>query len=110
MKTNNRKKTSGPTPTVTVQCSAPNAAQVCIAGSFNDWDPICTPLARNGDGQWRTVLDLPPGRYEYRLIADGVWIDPPEAVEMVENPFGSRNAVLHVPSGATSSGTARAGP
>ncbi|MBN9688654.1 MAG: glycogen-binding domain-containing protein [Verrucomicrobia bacterium] len=72
------------------------AQQVCVAGSFNDWHPTVTPMIRLDDRQWAKELALPPGRYEYRFVVDGVWVDDPEATELIPNPFGSANAVLEV--------------
>lgn len=70
------------------------AAQVFVVGDFNDWQPESTPLAHNGDGLWAVEIALPPGRYEYRFVADGEWLDDPKAVEVVPNPFGGVNAIL----------------
>jgi hypothetical protein len=47
-----------------------------------------------GDGRWVKELALPPGRYEYRLVVDGEWVDDPAATELIPNPFGTPNAVL----------------
>ena len=91
------KKSRPPTlVTVPLRFALPDAGAVSIAGTFNDWDPAKNPLAKNGDGSWMTELRLPSGRYEYRLVVDGEWRDAPGLNEVVENPFGSRNAVLTV--------------
>ena len=74
----------------------PTAQEVCIAGSFNDWHPRVTPMIRLEDGKWAKELALPPGRYEYRFVVDGVWVDDPAATELIPNPFGTANAVLVV--------------
>lgn len=76
--------------------SLPDAGWVFIAGTFNDWSTTRTPLARNGDSEWTTRLRLPPGRHEFRLVIDNEWSDPPGINAVVENPFGTRNAVLTV--------------
>ena len=74
----------------------PNAREVCIAGSFNDWHPTVTPMIRLDDGKWAKELALPPGRYEYRFVVDGQWVDDPAATELIPNSFGTANAVLVV--------------
>jgi 1,4-alpha-glucan branching enzyme len=74
----------------------PKAMEVCIAGSFNDWHPAATLMISLGDGKWAKELALPPGRYEYRFVVDGQWVDDPAAKETVPNPFGGFNAVLVV--------------
>lgn len=70
------------------------AKEVYVAGTFNDWHPTATPMAALGDGRWAKELALPPGRYEYRFVVDGEWVDDPTAAESVPNPFGGLNAVL----------------
>lgn len=77
----------------------PAAQQVCVAGSFNDWHPTITPMIRLDDGQWAKELALPPGRYEYRFVVDGEWVDDPAATELIPNTFGTANAVLVVVGG-----------
>lgn len=72
------------------------AAGVCLAGSFNDWQPNSTPMVALGSGRWVKELTLPPGRYEYRFVVDGQWADEPNAKEVVPNPHGGVNAVLTV--------------
>ncbi len=74
----------------------PDAQEVCIAGSFNDWHPGVTPMIRLSDGKWAKELLLAPGRYEYRFVVDGHWVDDPVAQESVPNPFGGMNVVLIV--------------
>ena len=74
----------------------PTAQEVCIAGSFNDWHPSVTPMIRLRDGKWAKELSLAPGRYEYRFVVDGQWVDDPAATELIPNPFGTPNAVLLV--------------
>lgn len=74
----------------------PTAQSVSIAGTFNDWHPTVTPMIDLGEGRWRKEITLPPGRYEYRLVVDGQWIDDPAAKETAPNPFGGVNGVLNV--------------
>ena len=47
-------------------------------------------------GAWKATVWLPAGRYEYRFVADGQWINDPSARECVQNTFGSTNSVLVV--------------
>lgn len=75
---------------------SPEAREVFVAGSFNDWDPSATPMSEAGNGRWAKELVLSPGRYEYRFVVDGQWIDDPRANEFIANPHGGRNAVLIV--------------
>jgi 1,4-alpha-glucan branching enzyme len=74
----------------------PTAARVCVAGTFNDWRPEATPMVAMGDGRWIKELTLPPGVYEYRIVADGEWMPDPLAWETTPNPLGGMNSVLKV--------------
>jgi 1,4-alpha-glucan branching enzyme len=71
-----------------------DARRVCVAGSFNQWQPEKTPLAPAGGGKWVGELNVTPGRYEYLFVVDGQWLPDPNAKESVQNPFGGRNSVL----------------
>ena len=81
---------------IRIQFHHPSASEVCIAGSFNDWNPQATPLSSQGDGTWKTELSLNPGTYEYRFVVDGVWADDPNCGRSIPNPFGSVNSILQV--------------
>ena len=74
----------------------PDASCVCVAGSFNDWSADATPLLKIADDSWAVELPLPPGRYEYRLVVDGVWLHDPNAAELIPNPYGSLNSLIVV--------------
>ena len=50
-----------------------------------------------GEGHWRKELVLPPGTYEYLLVADSHWMTDPLSKETIPNPFGGANSVLRVP-------------
>lgn len=73
----------------------PQATAAALAGTFNGWDQKRTPLRKEGNG-WKATLWLPPGRYEYRFVADGEWLSDPNAKESVPNDYGSTNSVLVV--------------
>ena len=84
---------------VRVEFNDPLATTVAIAGTFNDWRPEATPMVALGQGRWLKELVLPPGTYEYLLVADGAWVPDPLAKETVENAFGGINSVLRVGNG-----------
>src|SRR5206468_6056643 len=70
------------------------ARTVCIAGTFNDWNPEETSMRQTGAGRWSKELFLPPGHYEYQYVVDGKWINDPRAVKSTANAYGGRNSVL----------------
>lgn len=82
---------------VHVEFTHPVAAAVAIAGTFNDWRPEATPMVAMGQGHWLKELLLPPGSYEYLIVADGQWFADPLAQTTVPNPFGGVNSVMTVP-------------
>ncbi|MCF7972788.1 MAG: AAA family ATPase [Phycisphaerae bacterium] len=75
----------------------PRASSVQIAGDFNGWQPEASSMERVGEhGTWRTKMDLPKGRYRYRLVVDGQWQQDPYNENMEMNPYGDYNSVLEV--------------
>ena len=76
---------------------AKGANEVIVTGEFTKWSPEGIRLRKGPHDEWRTVLELEPGEYQYRLVVDGIWQDDPQAQKRVPNPFGGHNAVLRVP-------------
>ena len=81
---------------VRFQCHAPTAQRVCVAGTFNDWQPEATPLQPQAHGLWMVELPLSPGADEYLFVVDGCWRQDHNATETTPNPFGELNAVVRV--------------
>lgn len=81
---------------ITLAVYFPNAKEVMLAGSFNDWNPSANPLQSQGDGRWVAELELTHGTHEYRFVVDGNWTDDPMALAYTPNPFGTFNCVLLV--------------
>jgi 1,4-alpha-glucan branching enzyme len=73
---------------------APEAQSVLLAGDFNSWDPKTHPLKKFSDDMWKVNLNLSPGRYEYRFLVDGQWLNDPNCTTFVSNDYGSENCVL----------------
>ncbi len=76
----------------------PQATTVCLAGTFNHWQPDGKTLHSSGVGHWWKETTLAPGTYEYCFVVDGKWMPDPLARETVPNPFGGRNSILKVAS------------
>jgi len=75
---------------------APKAKKVCIAGTFNNWNPNSMPLKKEKDGTWRIKLKLSSGKYEYKYLVDGMWAQDVPCTESVPNSFGTYNCVIGV--------------
>jgi 1,4-alpha-glucan branching enzyme len=85
-----------------LQCYAPDAHLVYLAGDFNDWgqnrdglvfDPQFAMEGPDADGVWRAEIKLKPGRHLYQFVIDGDrWIADPNADE----DDGEKHSVLVV--------------
>jgi hypothetical protein len=74
-----------------------HARKVLIAGDFNNWSPMSTPMqGADRSGEWAARLPLAPGRYRYRLVVDGQWMTDPNNEVVEENQFGELNNVIEV--------------
>lgn len=69
----------------------PDAREVYVAGSFNDWSPKATKMLRQGD-KWTVKTESEPGKITYKFIVDGKWITDP-ANENTETEAGYTNSV-----------------
>lgn len=77
----------------TFALAAPEAKSVMVAGDFTGWELSPKNLKRTKNGSWQMQVNLEPGRYEYRFIVDGQWVDDPQCAERAPNPFGGCNCV-----------------
>jgi 1,4-alpha-glucan branching enzyme len=75
-----------------------SANSVSIAGDFNGWSQVATPLKRNDSGLWSTEIAVQrTGRFEYKFIVDGQrWIEDPGNGLKALNNYGGLNSVLVV--------------
>jgi 1,4-alpha-glucan branching enzyme len=86
---------STPLTPVFFEYTDPAATTVCVAGTFNHWQPS-KAMHPTGNGHWAKETDLAPGVYEYCFVVDGHWQPDPSAKESVDNPFGGKNSILRV--------------
>lgn len=87
MKTSKEKKSKR----VNFSFPSPHAANVSIAGDFNDWNTRSHPMKKDKKGVWEISLNLAPGTYQYKFFVDGDWQNDPDCTNCVENPFGTFN-------------------
>lgn len=98
--------TKTPAKKITIKAPAPRkvefslaavaASRVLLAGDFTAWDSQPVALKKDKRGVWSAKLPLAPGKYEYRYIVDGEWVDDPNAESHVDNPFGTQNSLIVV--------------
>jgi len=71
----------------------PNAQELSVAGSFNDWKSFTMFRNTSDPSKWGVRYDnLPPGTYQYKFIIDGVWLLDPENYSPEADGSGSINS------------------
>ena len=73
--------------------AAPEAERVQLAGDFNNWTLDGNEMEAVG-GVWKKVVKLPPGRYRYRYVVDGRWLNDPLNAAVEPSPYGGDDSVL----------------
>lgn len=72
---------------------APEAQKVSLVGNFNNWDTLANPMQKKKNGIWKVIMELKPGRYEYRFYVDEKWENDPSCAGCVPNELGSMNCI-----------------
>lgn len=76
------------------------STRIGLAGDFNQWDPTRTPMTRDEQmGVWQAIVDVPPGKYRYRLVVDGRWVPDPYNTRLESNPFGEMDNIAEIEKG-----------
>jgi ketosteroid isomerase-like protein len=70
-----------------------DAEAVAIYGSFNDWIQTKNYCAKEGDG-WVCRIDLPPGKYTYKFLVDGVGLNDPANSATEDDGNGHVDSVI----------------
>ena len=71
---------------------------IAVAGDFNDWSTISTPLRYQANkGVCEVKVPLPSGQHEYRLVVNGRWHADPYNAVRIRNEFGEDNNIVFVP-------------
>jgi hypothetical protein len=92
-----KKSTGSKGKKVGFQVNVEPGSEVFIAGTFNNWDPRKHRMNDDsGSGHCKATIVLPPGRHEYKYIANGEWRADPDCPESVPNDQGSLNNVIVV--------------
>ncbi|MGE5308803.1 MAG: AAA family ATPase [Deltaproteobacteria bacterium] len=78
---------------VCLALKAPDASRVCVSGDFNDWK--LDELVRE-DGTWVFRANLGPGKYRYKFVRDGEWIEDPSNPHKEKNPYGQMDSLIEV--------------
>ena len=84
---------------VTFSYVGSDAQTVMLAGDFTGWEQAPVSLKKGKGGEWKKTIELPAGKYEYRLLVDGQWRDDPQCTTRQPNQFGGQNCVCIVNGG-----------
>lgn len=80
---------------VTFELQAGQGRTVCLAGSFNDWEPDNSQMSYNSVKKcYHMTLELAPGYHEYKFVINGEWILDEANPNFAANDFGTLNSVL----------------
>jgi alpha-amylase/alpha-mannosidase (GH57 family) len=89
---------------------APDAHQVFLAGTFNNWAPNHDLMAEAEDGLWQIVMSLEDGHHQYKFVVDGSWRHDPHNPSTTDDGFGGYNSVLVIQDGEIVAAAEEPGP
>lgn len=74
----------------------PQAREVAVAGSFNDWCTESLKMRPAEDGWWIAIAAIESGVHQFRYVADGRWYTD-FAANGIEMSKHGPNSLLVVP-------------
>lgn len=81
----------------------PEAREVHLVGSHNNWSRCEHPLESSGDGWWRTTIALDAADYTFKYLVDqSDWYADYAAHGLESDGLGSWQSILTVPEPAAS--------
>ncbi len=81
---------------VSFSIKAPEAKEVYVAGDFNNWKLDTGSRMEFRNGTWQKRVKLQSGKYHYRFVIDGQWVEDPNNALQEENPYGQKDSLLEV--------------
>ena len=78
--------------------TAPSAKEVFLAGEFNEWKVNETSRMSFNNGVWVKKVSLPLGKYRYRFVVDGKWVEDTSNPLKELNPYGEMDSLVEVSS------------
>jgi len=82
---------------VSFEIEAEPGCTVSVCGTFNAWKAGQFPMKDNpNDGSFKTTLNIPSGRHEYKFVVNGEWLTDPNCQDQAPNDCGSTNSVIVV--------------
>ncbi|MFA6357304.1 MAG: AAA family ATPase [Candidatus Omnitrophota bacterium] len=81
---------------IKLSIQAPNAKEVYLAGEFNSWKLDESSKMEQSNGCWTKQLNLEDGKYRYRFVIDGNWVEDPANPQVQLNTYGTLDSLLEV--------------
>jgi len=72
------------------------AGAIFLVGDFNQWNESSHKMRRTDARGFELEMEIPPGKYRFKYLVDGVWWNDPEAEEYAPNPWGSEDSVIRI--------------
>ncbi len=69
-----------------------SARKVYLAGEFNAWNPVGTPMQKTAGG-WTVTVPLKAGKHLYKFIADDNWMEDPANLQKQDDGYYGYNSV-----------------
>ncbi|MBM3246201.1 MAG: chromosome partitioning protein ParA [Candidatus Omnitrophica bacterium] len=76
--------------------AAPQAREVYLAGDFNNWRLDNSSRMQQDNGSWKKKIDLAAGKYRYRFVVDGNWIEDSNNPHRQINPYGEMDSLIEI--------------
>jgi len=76
--------------------NAPDAQEVYVVGTFNDWNTSAAKMEKDENGVWHKVIDLPQGEHMYKFYVDGNWVVDADNDKTKADGYGGSNSVVTV--------------
>jgi len=77
---------------------APEAKDVYVAGEFNNWKLEDSGRMFKNNGTWSKKFNLNSGKYRYRFVIDGNWVEDSSNPLKEVNPYGSVDSLIEISS------------
>ena len=81
---------------VSLSLNAPDASRVYVAGDFNGWQVDEKSMMKRENGTWTFRMNVNPGRYRYKFVKDGEWIEDPGNPKKEQNQYGQMDSLIEI--------------
>ncbi|MDD3088065.1 MAG: AAA family ATPase [Candidatus Omnitrophica bacterium] len=75
---------------------SPEAKDVFLVGEFNNWQINESGRMMQNNGTWSKRINLNTGKYRYRFVIDGNWIEDSSNPLKEVNPYGSVDSLVEI--------------